>query len=307
MTAMISSSIAQADEQRFIPMEGTLNTRDIGGYPVANGRTVDRGRLYRSANLARISQKDVDTLDAMGIDMVVDFRGPKEAADEPDRLPPGAGYINSPIIGSARGDEIDNEAIAALVHESNLPDSLLDQEAVNRNGPLYRMLYLVNSYGTRDHVERLKGYRALFQTLLTRPADSNILFHCTGGRDRTGVGAALLLKALGVADDVIEADFVASNRYLQPDRDNPDSVRFLDFNSANIFLQPSSNKRYQQVAAQFGTTPERIRGAVELRPELLRRMFRAIDAQYGSFDAFLEKEMGVGAAERARLQSLYTH
>lgn len=308
LSCPLSPALAQSpfDGWRFVSMEGTLNTRDIGGYPTVDGRTVVKGRMFRSANLAQITPHDVQKLSSLKIVTVVDFRGPKEALDDPDHLPTGTNYLNSPIVGSAKGDEIDDVAIAKMIGDAGLPSTMLDKAKVIANGPYYRILFLVSSYGTDAHLERLKGYRPLFQKLLTLPNSSNILFHCTGGRDRTGVGTALVLKTLGVPDDVIEADFVASNRYLQPDRDNPDSTRFLNFQSANVFLQPSVNKRYRQVAAELGAAPDQLRGAVELRPELLRRMFSAINARYGSFNAFLEQEMGVGPVEQATLRARYT-
>lgn len=291
---------------RFVPMKGTLNTRDIGGYPTRDGREVVRGRIFRSANLAQITDADVETLEKHGINTFIDFRGPKEALSDPDNLPGGAQYLNSPIIGSAKGDEIDDATIQTMIDRAGLPETMLDQDRVREHGPYYRMLFLVDSYGTQEHVGKLKGYRPLFDTLLAMPASSNLLLHCTGGRDRTGVGVTLLLKTLGVADDLTEAEFVASNRYLQPDRDDPRSTRFLDYKSANVFLQPSANRRYQEIAQSLGTSPDALRSAVELKPELLRRMFQAIDERHGSFDRFMETEMGVGAAERDRLRENYT-
>jgi protein-tyrosine phosphatase len=306
--ASVAPALAQTpfDAWRAVPMQGTLNTRDIGGYATMDGRTVVKGRIYRSANLAQITPADVQALGRLGVDTVVDFRGQKEAKLDPDRLPAGTDYLNSPIIGSAKGDDIDDATIAGLVARHGLPASVKDRGKVTPHGPYYRMLFLVDSYGDKDHLARLKGYRPLFQKLLALKADSNVLYHCTGGRDRTGVGTALVLKALGVPDAAIEADFVASNRYLQPGGDDPDSLRFLQFQSANVFLQPSANKRFQTVAASLDTTPDVLRGAVELRPELLRRLFTSIDAQYGSFDAFLETEMGIGPQERAELKRRYT-
>jgi protein-tyrosine phosphatase len=291
---------------RFVPMQGTINTRDVGGYPTTDGRVVVRGRIYRSANLAQLSDADVERLVDLGITTVVDFRGPKEASDDPDHLPPGADYVNSPIIGSTRGDEIDDAAIARMIAAAGLPPTMLDRARVTPHGPFYRMLYLVDSYGTDQHVLRLRGYRALFEKLLALPVGENLLFHCTGGRDRTGVGAALLLRTLGVSDQLIDADFVATNRYLQVDRDDPDTVAFLKFKSANVFLQPSSNRYFADVARQLGATPDALRGAVELKAVLLHRMYAAIDRLYGDFDAFSHQELGVGREERDRLRALYT-
>jgi len=139
------------------------------------------------------------------------------------------------------------------------------------------MLFLVNSYGTESHTSRLTKYRPFFRALLDLAPTENILVHCTGGRDRTGVGIALLLKALGVSQQDIEADFVASNQALQPSRGDPNST-FLRFHAANVFLQPPENRYYQRVTKELGAPPESIRNAVKLRADLLRRMFASIDA-----------------------------
>ncbi|KAK2605975.1 hypothetical protein QQS21_003601 [Conoideocrella luteorostrata] len=288
-----------------IPLEGTLNMRDVGGYATTDGRHVLKGRIYRSANLAQINPGDIKKLEKLGIDTVIDLRGPREAREAPDHLPHGTNYVNSPIIGSSGGDEIDDETIAQLLHNAGLPDSMLQKARVLGKGPYYRMLYLISMYGSDAHIAKLRGYRTLFHQLMALPNSSSLLFHCTGGRDRTGVGAALLLKALDAPDEAIEADFVASNKYLQVDADDPTSERFLQFQSANVFLQPSSNQNFQQTAKEFGASPDQIRGAVELRPELLRRMFCAIDDKYGSYNKFLEQEMGISAQERQHLKEKF--
>lgn len=289
---------------RTIPLKGTLNTRDIGGYPAADGKTTLFGRVIRSANLAHLTPADVSHLEALGIGTVVDLRGPKEAIDNPDRLPPGVKHVNCPIIGSKSGDSIDDATIERLITAAGLPSPMLNQGKVLSHGPYYRMLYLVSSYGTEAHHEKLKNYRPFFQEILKLPPSKNLLIHCTGGRDRTGVGIALLLKTLGVPDEVIEQDFVASNEYLQPDRDDAESTRFLEFDSANVYLQPSSNRRYREVAAELGSTPDRIRGAVELRPELLRRMFERIERE-GGWEGFLGS-MGIGEREVRLLREKLT-
>ena len=278
-------------------MEGTLNMRDLGGLRTSDGRQIAKNRLFRSANLAQITSNDMKTLAELGIKRVVDLRGPKEALDHPDQVPTGTAIVPSPIIGSDTGDAIDDTTIRTLVLSAGLPETMLDAAKVTQHGPYYRMLFLVNSYGTESHTSRLTKYRPFFRALLDLAPDENILVHCTGGRDRTGVGIALLLKALGVSQQDIEADFVASNHALQPDRDDPNSTNFLRFQAANVFLQPPANKYYQRTAKELGALPESIRNAVKLRADLLRRMFASIDAQYGSFPLFLESQLGVGLEE----------
>ncbi|KAG9512000.1 hypothetical protein KCV07_g9762, partial [Aureobasidium melanogenum] len=284
-------------QDRSIVMEGTLNMRDLGGLRTSDGKHIIKNRLFRSANLAQITSNDLQTLAQLGIKTVVDLRGPKEALDHPDRLPAGTATIPSPIIGSDTGDAIHDSTIRTLVLRAGLPETMLNITKVSQYGPYYRMLFLVNSYGTESHTSRLTKYRPFFRALLDLASDETILVHCTGGRDRTGVGIALWLKALGVSQQDIEADFVASNHALQPDREDPDSTTFLRFQSANVFLQPPANKYYQRVAKELGAPPESIRNAVKLRADLLRRMFASIDAQYGSFPLFLESQLGVGPKE----------
>ena len=278
-------------------MEGTLNMRDLGGLRTSDGRQIAKNRLFRSANLAQITSNDMKTLAELGIKRVVDLRGPKEALDHPDQVPTGTAIVPSPIIGSDTGDAIDDTTIRTLVLSAGLPETMLDAAKVTQHGPYYRMLFLVNSYGTESHTSRLTKYRPFFRALLDLAPNENILVHCTGGRDRTGVGIALLLKALGVSQQDIEADFVASNHALQPDRDDRNSTNFLRFQAANVFLQPPANKYYQRTAKELGALPESIRNAVKLRADLLRRMFASIDAQYGSFPLFLESQLGVGLEE----------
>lgn len=278
-------------------MEGTLNMRDLGGICTSEGQHIVKGRLLRSANLAQITSNDIQTLARLGIKTVVDLRGPKEALDHPDQVPAGTAIIPSPIIGNDTGDAIDDTTFRTMVLNAGLPETMLDVAKVSQHGPYYRMLYLVNSYGTESHTSRLTKYRPFFRALLDLAPDETLLVHCTGGRDRTGVGIALLLKALGVSEQDIEADFVASNHALQPDREDPDSTTFLRFHSANVFLQPPANKYYQRVAKELGAPPESIRNAVKLKADLLRRMFASIDAQYGSFPRFLDSQLGIGQEE----------
>ncbi|KAG9850929.1 hypothetical protein KCU98_g3067, partial [Aureobasidium melanogenum] len=257
-------------QDRSIVMEGTLNMRDLGGLCTSDGRHIIKNRLFRSANLAQITSSDLQTLAQLGIKTVVDLRGPKEALDHPDRLPAGVAIIPSPIIGSDTGDAIHDSTMRTLVLCAGLPETMLNITKVSQHGPYYRMLYLVNSYGTESHTSRLTKYRPFFRALLDLAPGETILVHCTGGRDRTGVGIALWLKALGVSQQDIEADFLASNHALQPDREDPDSTTFLRFHSANVFLQPPANKYYQRVAKELGAPPESIRNAVKLRADLLR-------------------------------------
>lgn len=303
---LLSGGAAYSQElstrERLVALEGTLNTRDIGGYRTSEGRKVAWGRLFRSSELSYLTDADIRMLQDRHVSAVVDFRGPKEAADAPDRVPPATGQISSPVIG----DRLDMDAVHRFLQKDGFPDGMYDEAKVSAYGPFYRMLTLVNSYDDPNYVDKLGGYKPFFKQLLDQPADTAVLFHCTGGRDRTGVATALLLFALGVPQSTIEADYTASNDYLQPERDNPDSVAFDKFRFSSVYLQPVTNRRFQEVAKSFGTSAERIRDAIRLKPEYLQSLFDNVKRRYGSIENFMSAELGLGPQEIERLRQKYT-
>lgn len=115
------------------------------------------------------------------------------------------------------------------------------------------------------------------------------------------------MKTPDAPKDIIHTEIVASNHCFQLEKDEPDSVRFFEFSSANIYLQPSKNKWYQQVTGRLGTSHDNIREAFKLCPELLHRIFRLIDESYDFLDVFIERELGVGRDQHAPLRAQYTY
>jgi protein-tyrosine phosphatase len=300
--AGMSYAQPSATQKRQIVLDGSLNTRDIGGYRTSDGREVVWGKLFRSSELSYLTDADIRVLESKHIATVVDFRGPKEAEDAPDRLPPGTLKVSSPVIG----DQLDEDAVHRFLKRDGFPAGMYDEAKVASYGPFYRMLTLVNSYDDPGFVDKLVGYKPFFSQLVKQTPDKAILFHCTGGRDRTGVATALLLYLLGVPEKTIEADYVASNTYLQPDREDPDSVAFQKFRFSNVFIQPVTNHKLQQVAASFGTTPEKINASIALKPEYLRDLFGNIEKRYGSIENFMKIRMDIGPAQIAELRAKYT-
>jgi protein-tyrosine phosphatase len=122
------------------------------------------------------------------------------------------------------------------------------------------------------------------ETKATLPDTSALLYHCTGGRDRTGMATALFLYALNVPQQIIEADFVASN----------------------VYLAPMHEKMYKGMSQMMQVDSSAVRKAMELRPELLQIFFGAITRQYGSIEKFMELELGLGKKELAELRRKYT-
>jgi protein-tyrosine phosphatase len=254
-----SFSFAQlADSsKRLVHMQGAYNFRDVGGYKTTDGKEVVWGTVYRSADVSRLTDHDLDTLSARHIHTVIDFRGKKESAAAPDHLLPETKYQLCP----AGSDSLPTAAqIKTMIQQGDF----------------------VKFYGnTRYLGER---YKPLFQELLALPEGQAIMYHCTGGRDRTGMATALFLYALGVPQATIEADFVASN----------------------VYLQPMYGRMFKSMEQSTGMSEAAIRKAMELQPAFLQSMFDAIRAKYGTVENFFEKELGIGATELKQLKKKYT-
>ncbi|NLR78393.1 tyrosine-protein phosphatase [Chitinophaga eiseniae] len=245
--------------QRVVRMQGTVNFRDVGGYKTNDGKKVAWGKVFRSADVSHLTDQDLRVLEQKHIHTVIDFRGVKEAAAAPDHLLPETDYLLCP----AGSDSLPGVAqMAAVIKKGD---------------------FLEKFYGNTQYLG--DRYKPLFQKLLVLPANESIMYHCTGGRDRTGMATALFLYALGVPQETIEADFTASN----------------------VYLLPMNKRMFQGLQQNTGLDEETIRKALELKPELLHSFFSAIKGKYGTVENFFEKELGIGEKERAILKEKYTN
>jgi|GEM_PF-464732 protein-tyrosine phosphatase len=180
------------DFDGFIPLEGAINFRDIGGYQTEDGKHVRRGMIYRSGALGKLTESDMQTLREIGIRRVFDMRLPEEVAALPDRIPQGAAYISTPITAGS--------------------------SAIRRVVELMSNIDKLDKFMLRGYTEIMLDHEGqTFGTIYRELAKSDglpAIIHCTAGKDRTGMAIAILLSALGVADEAITADYSLSNRYF---------------------------------------------------------------------------------------------
>ena len=176
----------------MITLEGARNCRDIGGYPAAEGRYVRMGALFRSDRLSALTPDDLEELGSRGIRTVVDFRAGPEIERDRSRLWPGVtAHVSLPV-----GDTVDGDiSMVDQIFEGRLRSVSEDDMA-----ELY--LKMIGEYGER------------FAQLVVIAADVDhlpMLFHCTAGKDRSGIASALLLEALGVGRETVLDDYCLSN------------------------------------------------------------------------------------------------
>jgi protein-tyrosine phosphatase len=186
-------------KQRYLSLQGLLNTRELGGYPVSiNGKQkqVKWGLIYRSGGPEYMNAADKALLEARNIKTVVDFRSAEERS----------------VVFNLSSLE---KKIELSINAGNLMSTILDTG---------EWLYNPSSEGAEKEmlklysvlpVEGIPLYRELF-SLLSRRDNTPILFHCAAGKDRTGLASALILHALGASRETIMEDFLASTDYLRP-------------------------------------------------------------------------------------------
>lgn len=194
--------------QQAIPLKSISNARELGGYMAADGRTVKRNLLLRTAALHGISDEDIRILtDTYHIQHIVDFRLEMELSGAEDPPINGAEYHHLDVIDLS---SIDTENGAAP--DMTKLDVLQIVEFSLQSGMINENMYigfLANDMGK-------KAYSEFFRILLSADPEHAVLWHCTGGKDRTGLAAMLLLSALGADEETIIADYQLTNDYYAP-------------------------------------------------------------------------------------------
>jgi protein-tyrosine phosphatase len=238
---------------RHLSLEGASNFRDLGGYPTADGRVVRWRQLFRSNHLGHLTAADIEIVRGLGVRNAFDFRGHDERA--------AAICVVEEI--TVHSLPIEPTVVAAL--RARLSAGTLSADAA--------LEIMRESY--RNYVRlNTHSFRALFTHLLDDRAP--LVIHCTAGKDRTGFACALVLRSLGVADDVIAGDYLLTNRFYRRDptagTDLPDDVR----------------QAIGSVDASF-----------------LAAGIEAVSADYGDLESYFRDGLGLGDRERAALKQRY--
>ena len=239
---------------RHLNLAGASNFRDLGGYPARGGRAVRWRQIFRSNHLGHLTEADVEVLRGLGVRNAFDFRGTEER-----------------VAAMCGLEEI---AVHSLPVEPTVAAALrAKREGGATLSSAYALEVMRDSY--RNYVrQNTPSFCALFAHLVGNHAP--LVIHCTAGKDRTGFACALILHALGVADDLISEDYLLTNRFYRRDpsasSDLPEEVRLV----------------LASVQASF-----------------LAAAFEAISSDYGNLENYFSEGLRLGPAERAELETRY--
>lgn len=264
-----------------LPLRGVKNVRDLGGLPAGDGEVLRSGKLLRAGGLHRLKKRDEILLrDAYHLRTVIDLRSPQESEEKPDVRIEGVDYYSVPIFASSTlGITKERGAnIPKLVATSKDPLEL--HKAI----PDLRQVY-PRVVTDADSVRQLG--RAV--TLIAEKLEEGgaILFHCTSGKDRTGILTALLLTLLGSDRETILEDYLYTNKVAE--------------RRAKLYAFLIRALKRDRIAA------EKIRLACTAHESYLTALFDTMEQRYGSAESFIRDQLGITQErERSLRQSLLT-
>jgi protein-tyrosine phosphatase len=260
---------------RHLPLEGTPNFRDLGGYETSDGKFVRWGLLYRSGVLSHLTEQDFAYLTPLGVKVVCDFRTAQENATNPEIWIPAAHveHVSLPI-GSDSGSSSTKGNGPSMEEFLKTNPSATDLKAW--------MTKIYGGFALTNAPEYSKVFAELKQDRLP------LLYHCAAGKDRTGVFSALLLLALGVPEQTVLADYELTDKYLRDAMSAEAARKMMASSSTPGMSQLSAEQRNVMMAAD---------------PEYLKSTLRRIDEQFGSFDNYRRTALQVSDADVAQLRA----
>lgn len=226
--------------ETHLPMEGGYNFRDLGGLESKNGKHIKWGKLFRTDDLYNLTNADLTYLSSIPISTIIDFRCKDEYSILPDRIPE---QVKNHYYISIEPGRLKAYAKSKQTSKENVIDAMKH---------LYKLLVTEDEY--------INAYEKFF-THLQDHEQLPILFHCSAGKDRTGLATALLLYALDIPKETIIEDYLVSNIYLA-DKYQP----LIEENPSNEFL-------YTVI------------------PEYLENALSEIEKNYGTITNFLVKRI----------------
>lgn len=244
-----------------------INFRELGNLKTADQRRIKNHLFYRSAGLHLLNNQEKEILDQLHLDTVLDLRSQKEIDRHPD---PSGSYIYSHIsaLTDENGNDVSFEPHDIVRYIIKTPKKKLLKD-------FYKILVFSN-----------KSYQYMFDCLKENKVP--FLFHCSAGKDRTGVAACLLLLALGINKETIIEDYLQTNEYRK---------ELIDKKMQKYYFM---NHLIPQLKYIHMISEGVLREGIET-------VFLLIEEKYDSYEDFFEQEYGLTVKDLDQLKEKYLY
>lgn len=253
--------------ERKIQLDGTPNFRDIGGLLTADGRMVNWGLIYRSSNLSELNSDDMTYIQGLNIKSVCDFRYTSEIEEDPDKLPVGATYYHFPIGGK---EGVFYQQLKRKVLKEGLKKQAAKKEFI-------KVMEMFADSAAHD-------FKPVMDLLAaTEEGKTPLLYHCSGGKDRTGYMTMMILATLGVEKEEIRKEYLMSN-----------------------FYRYKKNKSIARKARIIGIDSETLSYILVVQDDYFDAVFGVIENKYGGLDNYLLEKYDITPEIRQQMIEKYT-
>ncbi len=268
-----------------LPFEGLANCRDLGGFIGINGLKTISKKVYRSNSLDALSENDIVTFERdIKLAYVVDLRSESESKTHPDKLLKGAAYLILPFHGAGSlGDPYPHKDYK--LSDISLMNNIRFLYSLDEKG--WAMDAMKKNYHDKINDSTAKNSIKAFFELLANLEDGGALFHCHEGKDRTGILAMLYLGLLGVKDDDIIDDYLASNDYLSYRK--KERKRYFD----EVAHLAKDDPMYQSLIDLAGVNESWIK-------EAMNEVYR-----FGGYERYLVEQVGLSKEAITKIRASY--
>lgn len=271
--------VQNTSKQRVLTIPGAINFRDLGGYQAADGRCVKWGRVFRSAQLDKLTEQGVAQLEALSIQVVVDLRFSEESEKYPTLK---SAVPHAEMLSWHDEFQDDSESRSNAIKRSwrsslETQDPARVREAMRINYP-----------------QKLYSHRAIYKKMVNRLAQDRtpLVFHCAAGKDRTGVAAALILSLLGVSNQQIIEDYLLTQNEIKGLMDSW------------IAGGATDNDDYEDFQQRLISQPrELIQPVFDADVEYIKTLLDYVESEYQGFENYAQQQLDITQDTIQRLQA----
>lgn len=251
-----------------------VNFRDLGGICTVDGRKVLPKRLLRCGDLSTLTEDTINTLqNEYHVSNIVDLRTEKERKKASDCDIPGAVYHvldffpGEDLMGRGQQATGSREQLLQMKDEAFLHDYM-------------KKLYaeFITTQTAREAIHQ-------FLHILLGTEQGATMFHCSAGKDRTGISAAVILTILGVPKETILEDYLMTNQ--------------MRANANQMIVNGLRNKSVPEGVLKV------VEAALSVKKEYLETSYAVAEKEYGSFGNYISEGLCVSESEQSRLKELY--